>query len=133
MTTSLKCMGKGCDALLFPVPPGRGSISPSISSPEVSSSELVALWGTLFVPLLNSPSFVFALFLLDGPTKPTEGIWSSVAARRGDTGSKILFFFDTGLGLYPAASYNSGNAFRNLSLKSVDRRFCSWKMGSFTI
>ena len=130
MTTSLKSMGKGWEALLFPVPLGRTSKrSPSISSPEVSSSEFLALWGTLFVPRLNNPSFVFALFLLDGPTRR---IWSSVTART-EIESTILFFFEIGRGLYPAASYKSGNAFLNLSLKSVDRRFCSWKMGSLTI
>ena len=44
MATSLKSMGKGWEALLFPVPLGRTSKrSPSISSPEVSSSEFLAL------------------------------------------------------------------------------------------
>jgi hypothetical protein len=130
MITSLKSMGKGCDALLFPIPLGRRR--PSTSS-EVSSSELSALWGTLLVPLLNNPSFVFDLFRRVGPTTQTEGIRSSATERKGDTGSKILFFLETGLGLYPAASYKSGKAFLNLSRKSVERRFCSWKMGSLTI
>lgn len=38
-----------------------------------------------------------------------------------------------GLGLYPAALYNSGNAFLNRSRKSVLRRSWLWNMGSLTI
>lgn len=116
-TASLGSMGKGRDTPSSPVPLDRASgRSPSISSPEVSStSGFAALWGTLFAPLLNSPSFVFAFFHLDGPTRRTGGIWSLVAACMEGTGS-IILIFGTSLYFYtPLLRTNRERRSANLS------------------
>jgi len=119
-----------------------GEASLSSSPPELSSSsETAVLCGTLFVPPLNKPWLVCArLRLRTGPVVDMTN-WSSVAALMRtfwpipmQSPKRLLFFFFAAVrGLYPANWYSSGNAFRNRSLKSVERLFWSWNTGSLTI